>query len=149
MQNWSELETREIFAQIKAENNHIHGVFNLVMVSQGIPMASLTEAQFRAGSYDSKVKSALALYTALKNEPLDFLVFFSSLQSFAQRLKFMSANMSSYVAGCMFQDAIAQQIDKQVSYPVKTINWGYWSRQQLADSDKIDEQYEEIGRAHV
>ncbi len=142
LKNWSEEETRAVFDKIKEENKIINGVFNLVMVAQGVPICSLSEEQFRAGSFDGKVKSAIALYSVLQNETLDFLVFFSSMQSFAQRLKFMSANMSSYVAGCMFQDAFAHEMNRQVAYPVKTINWGYWSHNQQADADKTHEQYE-------
>jgi acyl transferase domain-containing protein/NADPH:quinone reductase-like Zn-dependent oxidoreductase/NAD(P)-dependent dehydrogenase (short-subunit alcohol dehydrogenase family)/SAM-dependent methyltransferase len=142
LKNWSEEETRAVFDEIKKEKKNIHGVFNLVMVAQGVPIRSLSEEQFRAGSFDGKVKSALALYSVLKNEPLDFLVFFSSMQSFAQRLKFMSANMSSYIAGCMFQDAFAHEMNRQVGYPVKTINWGYWSHKQQADPERTHEQYE-------
>nr|WP_243146694.1 SDR family NAD(P)-dependent oxidoreductase [Scytonema sp. UIC 10036] len=142
LKNWSEEETRAVFDEIKKEKKNIHGVFNLVMVPQGVPIGSLSEEQFRAGSFDGKVKSALALYSVLKNEPLDFLVFFSSMQSFAQRLKFMSANMSSYIAGCMFQDAFAREMNRQVAYPVKTINWGYWSHKQQADFESTHEQYE-------
>ncbi|MFM2061288.1 MAG: hypothetical protein RLZZ507_958 [Cyanobacteriota bacterium] len=141
IKNWSEEETKAVFDRIKQEKKNINGVFNLVMVAQGVPIRNLNEEQFRAGSYDSKVKSALALYAVLKNEPLDFLVFFSSMQSFAQRLKFMSANMSSYIAGCMFQDALVHEMNRQVNYPVKTINWGYWSRQQVDDSNTY-KQYE-------
>jgi len=142
VKTWSEEETRAVFNEIKQEKKNINGVFNLVMVPQGLPMRNLSEEQFRAGSFDGKVKSALALYSVLKNEPLDFLVFFSSMQSFAQRLKFMSANMSSYIAGCMFQDAFAREMNRQVAYPVKTINWGYWSRKQPADFESKHEQYE-------
>jgi len=142
LKSWSVEETRAVFDRIREEKKPIHGVFNLVMVPQGVPIRSLSEEQFRAGSFDGKVKSALALYSVLKNEPLDFLVFFSSMQSFAQRLKFMSANMSSYIAGCMFQDAFAHEMNRQVAYPVKTINWGYWSHQQPAEPDSTHEQYE-------
>ncbi|MEH1778399.1 MAG: SDR family NAD(P)-dependent oxidoreductase [Nostoc sp.] len=142
VKNWSEEETRAVFDRIKDEKKTIHGVFNLIMSTQGIPICNLSEEQFRAGSFDGKVKSALALYSVLKNEPLDFLVFFSSMQSFAQRLKFMSANMSSYIAGCMFQDALAHEMNRQVVYPVKTINWGYWSHKQQNDFEGTHEQYE-------
>jgi polyketide synthase PksM len=41
----------------------------------------------------------------------------------------------------MFQDAFTYEINRQVSYPVKTINWGYWSQQQT-DTDGIHKQYE-------
>jgi acyl transferase domain-containing protein/NADPH:quinone reductase-like Zn-dependent oxidoreductase/SAM-dependent methyltransferase/NADP-dependent 3-hydroxy acid dehydrogenase YdfG len=142
LKNWDEAETKAVFDRIKQEKNTIHGIFNLVMTAQGIPISSLSEEQFRAGSFDGKVKSALALYSVLKNEPLDFLVFFSSMQSFAQRLKFMSANMSSYIAGCMFQDALAHEMNRQGAYPVKTINWGYWSHNQEEDFEETHEQYE-------
>ena len=142
LKNWSEEETRAVFDTIKEEKNTIHGVFNLVMVAQGVPIRSLSEERFRAGSFDGKVQSALALYSVLKNEPLDFIVFFSSMQSFAQRLKFMSANMSSYIGGCMFQDAFAHEMNRQVAYPVKTINWGYWSHKQQDDFEETHEQYE-------
>ena len=64
------------------------------------------------------------------------------MQSFAQRLDFMSVNMSSYVAGCLFQDALAHEMNREVAYPVKTINWGYWSKEHPGDSKRAYEPYE-------
>ena len=133
--DWSGEEVQQIFKEIKKKKKVIHGVFNLVMVSEGGGICSLDEEQFRAQSFEAKAKSAVGLYHALKAESLDFLVFFSSMQSFSQRLSFMSIKMSSYVSGCMFQDAFVHTINKQVDYPVKTINWGYWSRGTEADAE--------------
>ncbi|MEM7394541.1 MAG: KR domain-containing protein, partial [Verrucomicrobiota bacterium] len=122
----SAVDLRLAFERVKQDHGTIHGVFNLVMVPQSAPVAELTEEAFRAGSFGAKVESTTAIYDALKDASLDFLATFSSMQSFAQGLDFMSRNMSSYVAGCMFQDAFIQGMD--VSYPVRTINWGYWSQ---------------------
>ena len=42
----------------------------------------------------------------------------------------------------MFQDAFAHEMNRQVAYPVKTINWGYWSHKQQDDFEETHEQYE-------
>ena len=118
--------TERAFTRIKEREHVIHGVFNLASVGNVAPISSLGEAEFRSSSFDSKVQSGLSLYSILKNEMLDFLVFFSSMQSFSQSLSFMPVNQSSYVAGCMFQDALALEMNKKLNFPVKTINWGYW-----------------------
>ena len=55
------------------------------------------------------------------NEPLDFVLFFSAVQSFLK-----APGQSNYAAGCTFQDAFAHQLGRAWSCPVKIINWGYW-----------------------
>jgi polyketide synthase PksM len=52
-------------------------------------------------------------------QALDFIVMFSSLQSFTK-----SAGQSNYAAGCAFVDAFAMRLAEE--FPIKVINWGYW-----------------------
>ena len=65
-----------------------------------------------------KVTGSVVLQHALKDESLDFLLFFSSAQSFA-----CAAGQGNYSAACTFKDAFARYLDTEVSYPVKIINW--------------------------
>ncbi|MGD6960814.1 SDR family NAD(P)-dependent oxidoreductase [Fictibacillus phosphorivorans] len=68
-----------------------------------------------------KVMGSINLGNALKNEPLDFMVFFSSAQSFAG-----SPGQSNYAAACSFKDAYARFLAQTRNHPVQIINWGYW-----------------------
>jgi hypothetical protein len=54
-------------------------------------------------------------------EPLDFMLYFSSLQSFIK-----APGQSNYAAGCTFTDAFAEWQSGNADYAVKVMNWGYW-----------------------
>ena len=56
-----------------------------------------------------------------QHEALDFVLFFSSLQSFSK-----SPGQSNYAAGCTFKDAFAHYLARHWSCAVKVMNWGYW-----------------------
>jgi hypothetical protein len=52
---------------------------------------------------------------------LDWVLFFSSLQSFLRL-----PGQSSYAAGCAFTDACARRWASETGDQVRIINWGYW-----------------------
>ena len=63
----------------------------------------------------------MRLAQVFADEPLDFVLFFSAVQTFLK-----APGQSNYAAGCTFQDAFAHQLRQAWSCPVKIINWGYW-----------------------
>lgn len=68
-----------------------------------------------------KVAGSISLLRAFQYEKLDFMVFFSSFQSFSG-----GKGQANYAAASVFQDSLAALAENEVSYPVKVVNWGYW-----------------------
>ncbi|HYJ85578.1 MAG TPA: SDR family NAD(P)-dependent oxidoreductase, partial [Pyrinomonadaceae bacterium] len=98
----------------------IRGVIHSALVLKDKTLETITEEEFRAALLP-KVQGSVNLHLALAGEALDFMLFFSSAQSFSG-----NAGQSNYAAGCTFKDAFAHYLRQVVGYEVKTINWGYW-----------------------
>lgn len=107
-------------AQIKTQFGQINAAIHSALTLKDSSLARMTETDFRA-ALDPKLNGSLIFYKVLQQEPLDFMLFFSSAQSFAG-----NPGQSNYAAGSAFEDAFANHISKVSSYPVKVINWGYW-----------------------
>lgn len=89
---------------------------------------------------EAKAKSSIVLYSIFKDKPLDFLLFFSSVQSFLY-----GAGQANYVAACSFQDAYSHHLDAVLPYPVRVINWGYWGTVGMAATDWFRERSSKYG----
>ncbi|MDP4536966.1 SDR family NAD(P)-dependent oxidoreductase [Alkalimonas collagenimarina] len=108
----------------------VNGVINAAMVFKACAFKNMSFDDFSA-VYDAKVQSSVNLARLLKYESLDYLVNFSSINSFIT-----AAEQSHYAAGSMFQDTLSNALQRVVPFQVKTINWGYWTAEgALADSD--------------
>ncbi|XYH98676.1 SDR family NAD(P)-dependent oxidoreductase [Sorangium sp. So ce1128] len=105
---------------VKERFGAIHGAVHSALVLRDKTLEGMDEATLRE-ALAPKVAASASLYRALRGEPLDFVLFFSSSQSFLG-----NAGQSNYAAGCTFKDAFAHRWRSQVSYPVKVLNWGYW-----------------------
>ena len=81
-----------------------------------------------------KVVGSWNLYHAVKNENLDFMLFFSSAASFLG-----TRGQSNYVAASYFEDAFACYINRISPFCVKVINWGFWASYATNLSDKVRE----------
>lgn len=114
-------ETAQIFDTVRSRFGAIHGAIYSAIVLQDGSLARLTQAEFRA-AFDVKAAGTRALERATRQDRLDFLVFFSSLNSFAG-----NAGQGNYVAGCAYQDAYAVRIrQERPTVRVIVCNWGYW-----------------------
>lgn len=98
----------------------IHGAFHSAIVLEDGTLAQMGEDALRA-VLAPKVTGSVSLYRALSGQPLDFLAFLSSAQSFVG-----SAGQSNYAAACAFKDAYALGLDARCAFPVRVINFGYW-----------------------
>ncbi|MEJ2693979.1 MAG: SDR family NAD(P)-dependent oxidoreductase, partial [Candidatus Thiodiazotropha sp.] len=125
------LAIRDAVAKVKARFGHIDGAIHSAMVFAANPLARLEESQLRE-TLTPKVRGTLALVEALQGEPLDFLLFFSSGQSFTG-----NAGRAHYAAACQFQDAFAHALRARAPYLVQVINWGFWATNQGRISDEM------------
>ncbi|MCQ4167750.1 SDR family NAD(P)-dependent oxidoreductase, partial [Tahibacter harae] len=116
-------------AQIRARYGAIHGLVHSAIVLADQSLAQMDEARFRA-SLAAKVDASVQLARAFGGEALDFVLFFSSLQSFSK-----APGQSNYAAGCTFSDAYAQQLRQAWPCAVKVVNWGYWGSVGIVSSD--------------
>ncbi|GAB7028627.1 hypothetical protein JCM4914_00880 [Streptomyces platensis subsp. malvinus] len=111
---------RRAYEEIKARYGRIHGVIHAALVLRDRGLASMEEADFRA-SLAAKADTSVAMAQVFAQEQLDFVLFFSSLQSFTT-----AAGQSNYAAGCAFADAYAHLLAGYLNCPVKVMNWGWW-----------------------
>jgi len=119
-----------VIEQAKSQFGQINGVIHSAIVLKDKTIENLDENTFRV-SLAPKVQGSVVLHKVLQNEPLDFMMFFSSAQSFVG-----NAGQSNYAAGCTFKDAFAHALNQHHSYPVKIINWGYWGSVGVAANEE-------------
>ena len=100
----------------------IQGAVHSALALNDKTLANMDEQQLLA-ALAPKTRGSVVLYHALRDEPLDFLLFFSSINAFNTPM-----GQSNYVAACCFKDAFARHLDSLSPYPVKVINWGFWGR---------------------
>jgi acyl transferase domain-containing protein/aryl carrier-like protein len=106
--------------EIRQRYGRINGVIQSAIVLSDKGLAGMTEEQFRA-ALSAKVDTAVRVEQVFGREPLDFILYFSSLESFLK-----APGQSNYAAGCTFTDAFAEWQSANAAYPVKVMNWGYW-----------------------
>ena len=114
---------RAAVAAIKRNHAVINGaVFSGIVINFDNSLAKTTEAEFN-DILDVKTLGGVNFYTALAEEPLDFLCYFSSGQAYSFS---GAANLSAYAAGITFSDSVIQSLQTAAKFPVGTINWGFW-----------------------
>src|SRR5256885_8140868 len=89
------------YEQIRQRHGTIHGVVNAAIVLLDKSLANMEEERF-AAALMAKVEVSVRLAQVFARADLDFVLFFSSMQSF-----FKAAGQSNYAAGCAFKDAFA------------------------------------------
>ncbi|WP_431825743.1 thioester reductase domain-containing protein [Burkholderia sp. F1] len=114
---------------VLARFGRIDGVVHTAIVLQDGGLAQLDEAQFSA-ALNAQVATTANLARVFGDDALDFILFFSSLQS-----AFVAAGQSNYAAGCTFRDAFADWLRTQVRCAVKVVSWGYWGQTGVVASD--------------
>lgn len=105
-------------AQTSHRFGPIHGVVHSAMELADSPLANMDESTFIRG-LNAKL-TAQHLQTVLKGRALDFVLFFSSINSFLK-----TGGAANYAAGCCFADACAHQLQR-AGFAVKVLHWGHW-----------------------
>ncbi|PPK67116.1 SDR family NAD(P)-dependent oxidoreductase [Actinokineospora auranticolor] len=107
-------------ATAKREFGGLNGVVHAAMVLVNRVIRELPEAELRAAA-DTKVDSTTAVLAAVRDEPLDFALLYSSGVVFDG-----NHGQAGYAAGCAFADAYAHHAARTLPFPVRVLNLGYW-----------------------
>jgi acyl transferase domain-containing protein/enoyl-CoA hydratase/carnithine racemase/acyl carrier protein/SAM-dependent methyltransferase len=132
-------DLERVCREIKERYGRIDGVIHAAIVLADKSLANMSEEQFRAG-LSAKVDVAVQLAQVFGREPLDFVLYFSSLQSFLK-----APGQSNYAAGCTFTDAFAEWQSADVKHPVKVMNWGYWGSVGIVAGAEYQERMRQLG----
>jgi NADP-dependent 3-hydroxy acid dehydrogenase YdfG len=127
------------YEKIKGRFPQIHGVIHAAIVLLDQSLAKMEEERFRAG-LSAKVDVSVNLARAFQKEPLDFVMFFSSMNSFLK-----APGQSSYASGCTFKDAFVHQLSKKWPCAVKVMNWGYWGKEGVVSSKAYRDRMAQVG----
>jgi acyl transferase domain-containing protein/SAM-dependent methyltransferase/aryl carrier-like protein len=134
---------RRAVEQVRERFGAIHGVIHSALVQNDGSVKNMEERLFRQ-SVATKSRISVVLHEVFKHEPLDFLLFFSSVQSFLG-----DAGLGNYAAGCAFEDAYAHYLSRRLSFPVRTFNWGYWGTVGAVATDYYREKMARAGFGSV
>ncbi|RRH95025.1 KR domain-containing protein [Pseudomonas aeruginosa] len=97
----------------------VHGVVHAAIVLEDRGVAQMAPGVFDA-ALRAKAATSENLDAVFGRQDLDFMLFFSSMQSFIR-----TPGQANYAAGCCYADAFALGL-RERPYPVKIVNWGYW-----------------------
>ncbi|AZC26527.1 GNAT family N-acetyltransferase [Pseudomonas sessilinigenes] len=97
----------------------VHGVVHAAIVLEDRGVAQMAPGVFDA-ALRAKAATSENLDAVFGRQDLDFMLFFSSMQSFIR-----APGQANYAAGCCYADAFALGL-RERPYPVKIVNWGYW-----------------------
>ncbi|MFF2910653.1 SDR family NAD(P)-dependent oxidoreductase [Paenibacillus sp. NPDC057934] len=127
------------YQEIKSQVSRIDGVIHSAIVLEDGSLANMEERQFR-GALTAKVDVSVCMARVFQNEPLDFVMFFSSFNAFTK-----SPGQSNYAAGCTFKDAFAHRLAQEWHCMVKIMNWGYWGNVGVVASERYRKLMEKNG----
>ncbi|MGA3758681.1 SDR family NAD(P)-dependent oxidoreductase [Bacillus velezensis] len=134
---------KRAYDTIVKENGKVRGIIHSAIVLSDRSFANMEEDQFRA-SLSAKTDVSLQIARVAEGEPLDFLLFFSSMMSFQK-----APGQSNYAAGCTFKDAFAKRISQKAPYAVKVVNWGFWGSVGVVASEQYRKRMERDGIASI
>ncbi|WP_309304407.1 SDR family NAD(P)-dependent oxidoreductase [Brevibacillus laterosporus] len=116
---------QQAYAEIKQKFGQIHGVVHSAMVLSEKRLADMQENEFNA-ALSAKVDVSVRMAQVFSEEPLDFVLFFSSLISFIK-----NPEQSHYASGCTFKDAFAHELALEWPCTVRVMNWGFWANAEV------------------
>lgn len=125
--------------EIKERYGRIDGVIHSSIVLTDKSLANMSDEQFRA-ALSAKVDVAVRLAQVFGSDALDFMLYFSSLQTFLK-----APGQGNYAAGCTFTDAFADWQSGDAGYPVKVMNWGYWGSVGVVAGQEYQERMARMG----
>jgi len=107
------------YRQIKSAGYEVNGLFHSAIVLHDRLLKHMSEEDFRR-AFEPKALGSHHLVECFRNEPLDFICFYSSVQA-----QWTMAGQANYAAGCTYKDSYAHSLQSR-NLPARIINWGYW-----------------------
>ncbi|MEJ8306441.1 SDR family NAD(P)-dependent oxidoreductase [Saccharibacillus sacchari] len=134
-----ENEVKKAIHTAKIRFGNINGVIHSALVLKDRLIEFMSEVELKE-VLTPKMAGSIALYQAIKNEKLDFMVFFSSAQSFSGNL-----GQSNYAAACTYKDAFAYYLRREKGIPAQIVNWGYWGEVGIVSSEEYNRKLAQQG----
>lgn len=100
----------------------ISGAVHSAMVLNDVAIANMTDDHLDR-VLRPKVSGVRNLHKALEGEPIDRLIFFSSVAALLD-----SPGQGNYAAASCYLDAYALELRRRYGVPTFVVNWGYWGR---------------------
>ncbi|MEO3808343.1 SDR family NAD(P)-dependent oxidoreductase [Sphaerisporangium sp. B11E5] len=97
----------------------LNGAFHAALVLRDTTLADMDEASF-SEVLAAKVAGSVSFAEALRDQPVDFLTFFSSAASFVD-----AGGQANYAAASTFEDAYALSLGAE-GHQAVVVNWGFW-----------------------
>ena len=132
-------ELARAYELIKQSYPRLNGIVHSAIVLRDRTLAKMSEADFCAGLMP-KIDLSVRLAQVFAAEPLDFILFFSSIESFLTL-----PGQSNYAAGCAFKDAFALRLAQERSCRVLIVNWGYWGSVGVVKDEAHRQQVAQLG----
>jgi enoyl-CoA hydratase/carnithine racemase/NAD(P)-dependent dehydrogenase (short-subunit alcohol dehydrogenase family) len=115
-----EADLQRVLGEVREHFGRLDGVIHAAMVLQDKRLADMSEADFQK-VLEPKVAGIQALSKAVQTQRLDFLLVFSSLQSFVGNVA-----QGNYATASTYLDGYACAMRQSCSFPVFVVNWGVW-----------------------
>ncbi|TCN57665.1 SDR family NAD(P)-dependent oxidoreductase [Flavobacterium circumlabens] len=113
-------QVKNAYQIIKRNFTAVHGIFHSAIVLNDKLIKNMSESDF-VSNFSTKQATSQNLIKIFNEEPLDFICFYSSIQSY-----WTAIGQANYAGGCTFIDSFAKSLENKAECPVYTINWGYW-----------------------
>ncbi|MEC0129353.1 type I polyketide synthase [Paenibacillus pabuli] len=139
----NEEELMGAYETIKSRFKTINGIVHSAIVLQDGSLEQMTEEQFQH-VFTAKVDVSVVMANIFAKENLDFVLFFSSMNSFTRQ-----PGQSNYSAGCMFKDSFAHWLRQSWTCPVKIMNWGFWGSVGRVASLEYRERMDRMGVSSI
>lgn len=132
-------DMKQVAATADERFGRIDGVVHSAIVLRDRLLENMDQETLRA-ALAPKTDGCVVLYEVFKDVPLDFMLFFSSAQSFIG-----NKGQANYAAACTFKDAFAHYLSSIVPFTVKVINWGYWGSVGIVSSPEYQRRLAALG----
>lgn len=130
---------RAVILQAVQKYGPIQGVIHSAGVIDDALLQNMTAAMLEKVCAP-KIQGTINLYRAVNDQPLDFMLLFSSVMAWLAY-----AGQANYVAANAFVDGFTQAIAPRSPFPVKVINWGHWGETGMASSAYYRERIARLG----
>ncbi|AKJ29422.1 non-ribosomal peptide synthetase [Caldimonas brevitalea] len=121
---------RQARLEIQRRFGAVHGLIQSALVFDGASLDRMTERQF-LDVLRAKVDVGTRLVEAFAQEPLELILFISSINSYLKAM-----GQSNYAAACTFKDSLALHLAQTLPCAVKVINLGYCFNNASADQKR-------------
>lgn len=127
------------YQKIKDVYPNINGVFHSALVLKDSLLNQMDEIVFTE-VFESKATASHNLINVFAEESLDFICFYSSIQSQVNAL-----GQANYAAASMYKDSLAYTIQQQSNIPTHIINWGFWGSVGVVASETYRKKMNHLG----